>query len=479
MEFHHICELILLAILAGVFWCYFLHKRRLETDNLRLQRERKLVVDFMHEMAVALEENPSKESLMQRIVRAAIDSTGATSACLYERKDIDLLRPAAIEGLFPPQTQIPDDVKDKLGTRSRFIEQVLRSETIRMGQGIIGEIAAKSQGELVRNGLEDHRLIHHDDPALVVKSMLVVPLRFNQRCFGVLALANPSHRGPFTETDFELVQWLAEQASLALHNADFLNLHIEKQQLDLDLTLASSIQKMLLPSRSPQLPGLDIDLTYIPAQRVGGDLYDLIELPGGRLGVAIADVSGKGIPASLLMTACRSSLRQIAPKHNSPANTLAELNRAMLGDVQQGMFITVTYGIIDPLDQVLRYARAGHELPLIARASEAKDVAQAEFLEGEGLPVGMVSEQIFNAYIEDRETPFKRGDLLLLYTDGITEAPNDQDREFSGPRLADLMLNNRHKTAECINSAIIEALVEFTGDRPQRDDYTLVTIKRL
>ncbi len=481
MEIHHICELVLLLMLAGGCWIYFRQKRSLETENLRLQRERKLVVDFMHELAMALEENPSRQSLMQRIVSAAIDSTGAMSACLYERKETQFLRPAAIEGLFPPQTPIADEVADKLRTRSRFIEQVLRSETIRIGQGLIGEIAERTQGELVRDASKDPRVIRHSDPALAINSLLVVPLRFNQRCFGVLALANPSHGGPFSETDFELVQWLAEQASLALHNADFLNLHIEKQQLDLDLSLASSIQKMLLPTHSPDLPGLDIDLSYLPAQRVGGDLYDLIELPHGRLGVAIADVSGKGIPASLLMTACRSSLRQIAPAHESPASVLSELNKAMMGDVQQGMFVTVFYAVLDPLSDQITYARAGHELPLLVHAPDTgrQTGLRTEFLEGDGLPIGMVGDDLFSNYVEDRRCTFRNDDVLVLYTDGITEAPNEADREFSGSRLADVVMANRHHSANAINASIHAAVAEFAGARAQRDDYTLVTVKRL
>ena len=162
MDFHHICELLLVLLLAAGCAVYFRQKRALETDNLRLQRERKLVVDFMHELAVALEENPSKQSLMQRIVSAAIDSTGAMSACLYERKEGDILRPAAIEGLFPPQTRIADEVADKLRTRSRFIEQVLRSETIRIGQGLVrsGREQSGGKGQGREQDLSGHWYLH-------------------------------------------------------------------------------------------------------------------------------------------------------------------------------------------------------------------------------------------------------------------------------------------------------------------------------
>lgn len=475
---HLLCEATLLAALLSVGGFAVSRLRRIERENIRLQRERRIVVEFMHEMAIALEESPSREKLMERIVRAAIESTGALSACLYERNAADMLRPAAIEGLFPPQSPFADDVKDKLRTRAQFLEHVLRSESIPMGHGLIGGIARRSQGELITDGSADPRLVRHDDPALAVSSFLAVPLRFNQRCFGVIALANPAHGGAFSATDYELVLWLAEQASLALHNADFLHLHIERQQLDLDLSLASSIQKLLLPSRAPLVPGLDIELRYVPAQRVGGDLYDLIELPGGRLGVAIADVSGKGIPASLVMTSCRSHLRQIAPRHASPARVLCELNSAMLGDMQQGMYVTVCYAIIDPAAEEVLYARAGHELPLLVRRDESGK-GSASFLDADGMPIGMVPNDSFEGYVEDRRARFGPGDHLLLYTDGITEAPNLEDREFSGARLADVAVAAVRSSAAEMSATVMAAVEGFAAGRAQRDDYTLVCIRRL
>ncbi len=126
--------------------------------------------------------------------------------------------------------------------------------------------------------------MRHEDPALAVRSVIAVPLSFRDRFFGVLAVANPADDRRFTEVEFSLLQSLAEQAALALHNAEFLNLQIEKSQLDLDLSIASGIQQMLLPRQAVAFPGLDLDARYMPAQKVGGDLYDIIPLPDGRPG---------------------------------------------------------------------------------------------------------------------------------------------------------------------------------------------------
>ena len=466
------------VVLLFAWWWNRREALRLEAENAHLQQEKRVVVEFMHHMATALDDSPSMELLMQRIVRAALDSTGATSACLYERSSDDRLRGAAVEGLFPPHRPIPDAAKDRLSTRAKFLENVLRSETLALGEGIIGQVAASGTAELVREASEDPRIVRHDDPALAIRSFMAVPLSFNHQCFGVLALANPANGLPFGQTDFELVCWIGEQAALALHNADFLNLHIEKQQIDLDLALASNIQQMILPSRAPKAAGLDIDLRYAAAQKVGGDLYDIIEYSDGRLGVAVADVSGKGIPASLLMAMCRSYLRQIAPRHDSPSRVLIELNQTMQGDVRPGMFVTLVYAIIDPGIEIITYARAGHEQPLMVRHVAGAGHPKVQFLESEGMPIGMVPDELFAANISDGCIDFRTGDVFMLYTDGITEAPNEEDKEFSGARLADVVCAMQGRTASEMNDSVLETVARFVGTRTQRDDYTLVTVKR-
>jgi len=454
------------------------HIRRVEVENLRLQKDRKSVVDFMHGLSMTLDDRFSRGRMMDRILRAALESTGATSACLYERGTGNQLRVAAVEGLFPPLMPMPEGQKETLLTRSRYVEKLLRGETIAQGQGLVGQVALNGRAELIENASEDPRLPHREDSSLLPSSLILAPLIFNKHCFGVLALANPDHGSSFSKTDFEVALWIAEQAALALHNSDYLSLHSERQQLDQDLALASSIQKMILPGSAPQVPGFDIDLRYAPAQKVGGDLYDIVELEGDRLGVAIADVSGKGIPASLLMASCRSHLRQIAPRFGSPAKVLRELNRSMQADMQSCMFITLSYAIIDPASGDFTYARAGHELPLLVRARQEPG-RSADFLHSEGMPVGLVPPDIFDEGIEDCQGRMEPGDVLVLYTDGITEAPNPEDREYSGARLADVVLGQSHASAARINDEVLQSLESFVRARDQRDDYTLVTVKRL
>jgi sigma-B regulation protein RsbU (phosphoserine phosphatase) len=300
-----------------------------------------------------------------------------------------------------------------------------------------------------------------------------------QRLIGVLCVCNASDGLPFSETDYSLVKVLAEQAGLAVHNADFLALQVDKQRLDLDLALASDVQKMILPRTMPAVPGLDIDARYFAAQMVSGDLYDVFKLGYDRIGVAVADVSGKGVSASLLMAICRTTLRQIAPAHSSPARVLAELNRSLAGDMSEGMYITMTYAVVDAGRNLVTLARAGHELSLVSRCNPKTGLFLSEFVGSEGMPVGLVDAELFDSVIEDKTLEFPLGSTLLLYTDGLTEAPNADGKEFGSARLADALRFNCAGSAKVINDGILAKIEQFTKCAAIRDDFTIMTVKRV
>jgi sigma-B regulation protein RsbU (phosphoserine phosphatase) len=482
MSFPFLAGLSLAVLCLALAWALIRIVRvadRREEDRQQAVEDRERAVAFMHLMVETLGEGLAREELNQRIVHASILCAGALSACLYEFRGGLTLRGVAVEGLFPPHRPLPELGAEAAATRARFIEQVLKSEEIPLGEGVVGQVAATRQGERIADAAADARIVRHRDPALVVRSVIAVPMAFRERLFGVLVVANPVEERAFTALEFSLMTSLAEQAALALNNAEFLNLQIEKKQLDLDLSIASGIQQMLLPRQSTAVDGLDLDSRYRPAQKVGGDLYDIIGLGPGRVGVAVADVSGKGIPASLLMAICRTHLRQIAPRLASPAAVLAELNRAMEADASGGLYVTMLYAVIDVGANRVTWARAGHELPLFARRDLVSGVYLSQYVRSEGMPLGMVSDELFAAAIEDRSEPFGPGDTLVLYTDGVTEAPNEEEKEFSGARLADVVRALHQRSASAINDAVLASVQRFSGDAPQRDDFTLVTVKRV
>jgi sigma-B regulation protein RsbU (phosphoserine phosphatase) len=473
------CLVLLVAVLCLALFRLRGRLDAQEEQKGRAEHDRQRAMDFMHLMAEALGEGLSRQELHQRIVHASILCTGALSACIFERTAGNMMRGVAIEGLFPPHWPLPDHVKGKLTTRAKFIEQVLRSEEFPVGEGIVGRVAETGRGELIADATRDPRIVKHDDPNLVVRSVIAVPMMFRERFFGVLVVANPVDNKLFTEMECTLMQSLAEQAALALHNAESLSMQIERKQLDLDLSIASGIQQMLLPSRSTAFPGLDLDARYAPAQRVGGDLFDVIVLSPTRLGVAVADVSGKGIAASLYMAVCRTNLRQIAPRHIAPSQTLVDLNRTMGADIHGDLYVTVLYAVIDTQANQVTFARGGHELPLFARRDPVTGNYSTHLVRSEGMPLGLVPDELFASAIEDKVEPFEPGDTLVLFTDGVTEAPNEEEKEFSSARLSDVVRALHARSAKEINDGVLESIRRFAGGAVQRDDLTLVTVKRV
>lgn len=468
---------------AAILWPVFLGMRRrtrqLEEDSQLLTQEKQIVVDFMHNMVEAIGEGVNRRALFQRVVNAAVLSTGALSACAFERTPMGRYKGVVSEGLFPPLRPLHGNGTMKAASRAKFIEQVLRSEEYEPGEGLIGAVAQTRRPVLIPHATEDDRVARHEDPSLIIHSLAAAPITFRDRSLGVLAVANPADGQALNETDLSLIHSLAEQAGLAIHNLDSMESILEKNRLDLELSLASGIQEMLLPKRFPKSSELEIDAQYLPARKVGGDLYDIFPLDDHRIGFAVADVSGKGVPASLLMAICQSNLRHIARQSFSPAEVLRTVNATIGEEIRQDMFITVLYAIIDLANDEIVFARAGHELPLIVQRDRESGLYDVAFPGSEGMAIGMVPADLFNEVIEDQRCAFHKGDVLVLYTDGVTEAMNADGSEFGGSRLADVARGLRESPASEINLGILERVNRFAAGRPLHDDLTVVTVRRV
>jgi len=451
---------------------------RMDEERQLLSQEKEIVVDFMHHLVEAVGEGLGREELFRRVVRAATLSSGALSACVYERNEKGKLQGVAVEGLFPPQRRLVDEWDDKPLTRAKFLENVLRSETLEMGEGLVGEVANTGKPIMIPDATRDPRVVQHDDPSLEVTSAIYSPIKFGDLLIGVLAVANPANGLAFGETDFSLVNSLAEQAALAIHNSDVMLLGIEQNKLDMDLALASNVQSLFLPAAFPSSKDLEVDARYLSSQQVGGDFYDFFRLGPSRYGLAVADVSGKGVPASLLMAIAQTTLRHLANDGQAPAKALVQLNRELNERMREDMFITAIYGIMDLMENTFTFARAGHELPLILRAGKRSGKAVAEYVESDGLALGMVPNELFEEVIVDCVTPFNPGDYLVLFTDGITEAADSSNEQYSIQRLAAFAEKISGKPPKQFNDKLLVELDKFAGDGLHADDVTLITARR-
>lgn len=469
-----------LTVGACSLWLLYARKRReikiLDEQKQRLQQEKQIVVEFMHNMVEAVAQGSDQASMFQRIIHAAILSTGALSACIFERREDGSLKGAAVEGLFPPQRKLASPSKNQPATRAQFLETILKSETYQMGEGLIGQVAKSRTAILIADAREDPRVVHHRDPTLEVRSIIVAPIIFQEKLLAVLAVANPSDGLAFTETDFSLVESLAEQVGLALHNREAMQLQIEKNKLDIDIELASNIQGLLLPKVFPPTDHIAFAAHYKAAQKVGGDFYDVFSLDEHRIAFAIADVSGKGISASILMAICQTHLRHFAKLHASPSEVLSCINRAMEHTMQRDMFITMVYAVIDLQTERLTLARAGHELPLFYDC-HTKGGLDVEPIQSPGMAVGMVPPAVFDGIIKDISIHFGSNDALILYTDGITESTNPEGDEFGSQRLLRVLEKYGDQEAQVLIDKALESVQNFAQGTDQFDDLTLISVK--
>ncbi|MDP4610905.1 MAG: SpoIIE family protein phosphatase [Opitutales bacterium] len=471
-----------IGVLAGLFgmWLLYAKKRRqlkiLDEEKQLLQQEKQIVVEFMHNMVEAVAQSPERETMFQRIIHAAILSTGAVSACIFEKRDDDTLQGIAVEGLFPPQRKLSEDPAEAAQSRAHYLEKILKSESFKMGEGLIGQVAKSRQALLIPDAANDPRVVQHNDPSLLIRSIIVAPVLFKGELMAVLAVANPADGLAFTDTDFSLVESLAEQVGLAVHNSEAMLLQIEKNKIDLDIELASNTQRLLLPKAFPPSDSISFATHYTAAQKVGGDLYDIFSLDDQTIAFAIADVSGKGVSASILMAICQTHLRHYANQYRSPSEVLGAINAAMQPTMQRDMFITMVYATIDLKTETLTLARAGHELPFFydQHTDGSLDVAP---IQSPGMPVGMVPPDVFDSVIKDTHFHFDNEDALLLYTDGVTEMVNPEGEEYSGERLLRILTSHGKESAQVILDQTLDSIHRFAAGAGQPDDLTMIVIK--
>jgi phosphoserine phosphatase RsbU/P len=244
----------------------------------------------------------------------------------------------------------------------------------------------------------------------------------------------------------------------------------EKERYAKEMEIAKEIQDNFLPERTPPIPGIEMAAATIPAMEIGGDLYDFIPIQGNRWGIAIADVSGKGVSAALFMALSRTLIRITGSAEADPSVVLQQANRLIFEDGRSSMFITVFYGVLDPEKMTFTYGNAGHNPPLLVRGSPP----EIRILEdGRCIALGVVPE----IKIAHGELDLQPGDLLVMYTDGVTEAFNSQDEEFGEARLADFIRDHRNAPVQQIIDDLIAELRTFSGTAPQSDDITLVVIR--
>jgi sigma-B regulation protein RsbU (phosphoserine phosphatase) len=325
-------------------------------------------------------------------------------------------------------------------------------------EGMVGYVASTGQTRYAPDvGKDPYYIACHAS----IRSEVAIPLRVGEQLVGVFTASHPEVDG-FPRKQLRLLQALCDHVAVAVYNARRLRVErAERIALDRDAAEARAMQQALLPKSSPYIPGFVISGRSVPARAVGGDWYDFIPFPDGRWGIVLADVSGKGTAAALLMSATRGMLRSLAEACCTPGEVLTKLNELLVNDFPAGKFVTLVYAVLDPETRTVVFANAGHLRPLLINGGSE------QFLDVErGLPLGLVSGDY-----SETEISLSPGSKLIFYSDGITEATNDREEEFGLCRLAQHAIK-----PEASALSIVDEVQSFANGSGVRDDASVVLV---
>ncbi len=323
-----------------------------------------------------------------------------------------------------------------------------------------------SQPILVSNAQEDER-IRGDASAL---SLIAAPLIGSGEALGMLYMDSPFAVGCFSQDDLNLLTTIARVATIKVENARLLEARLETRRFEEELKVASEIQLSLHPTRPPRLAGYDIAGLSFPCREIGGDYYDFIPRANGKLLIAVGDVAGKGMGAALMMSSVHAALRAQAQTERSLTDIVSAVNDYVVENSPENKFLTLFCAELDPTTGILRYASAGHDPALLARADGA-----CLALSAQSIPVGIALG--FAPGMD--EVQLMPGDALVIYTDGLTESLNEQGEIFGVERLAQTVVKHRGLSASRLRDRVDEAVSRFVGRAPAADDLTLVLLRRL
>jgi len=418
---------------------------RLREENQRLHRAVE-ELSVLNEIALAINSTMAPEQVNELIVGKCVKRLGVAQGTIH---------------LFG--TTESDPTK----TLVRVMQPGQDGLPMRLGIQLTGWMMKNHRPLVINDLATDERFGGSDVQNLPIKSLLSVPLELKGRLIGILNLFNKID-GEITPEDARLAAIISAQCSQVIENARLYTEETRLKLLEEDLRHATSIQRMLLPRSAPEIPGVDLAGLSVPAHDVGGDYFDYIELGNNRWGIAVGDVSGKGMPAALLMANLQATMRGAARTVGSVANCVGTVNRLLLGSTDSRTFVTLFYAVYDATARTLTYCNAGHNYPYRIRTDGSLDTLQI------GGP--LVAAFAWSQY-DEATISLEPGEGLLIFTDGVTEAANPEDEQFGEARLEDVIRAHRHAGARPLIDQIVADVLAFQKTAPVADDLTLVCLR--
>jgi sigma-B regulation protein RsbU (phosphoserine phosphatase) len=316
--------------------------------------------------------------------------------------------------------------------------------------------------------------LHDEEKEKLLRSgiVLAVPMFLQDRLVGFINVGQKLSGKVYSQEDINLLATVAGQAAIAIENSRLHKSEVDQQRVKEELDLARKIQQGLFPKTNPEIPGLDIAGVSVPALSVGGDYYDFIPLGPQKILAVVADVSGKGMSAALYMSKVQGMVQLASHIYSTPKEMLTNINRRIFDGMDRRSFITMILALFDMKKKEVRICRAGHNKALLNVNGKIR------FLEGGGIGLGLERGPMFDNAIEEIRIPLKPDSLFLFYTDGITEAMNEQKQQLGEQAIVDLLLAKQNLSAKSIQHAILTKVESFRGSAEQHDDVTMVVVKR-
>jgi len=422
--------------------------RQLSRENLRLQRAVE-ELGILNEIATAINSTLALEKILDLITQRCVHHLGAEQGAVLLLEEQKAARP------FQTICRVGDTSHQRL--------------PFRLDDQLTGWMLKNRSSLLINDMRGDRRFATGEGDLFSVHSLLCVPMVCKGKMSGLLVVFNKKTEGGFTADDQRLLAIIASESAQVIENARLAEKEKALLHMQEELRLAYEIQTNLLPKEAPHLAGYDIAGKSVPAKEVGGDYFDFLTVEEQRLAVCLGDVSGKGLPAALLMANLQAAVRSQAMAGTSLTSCLERANALLFHNTSPEKFATLFFGCLDAAGHVLHYCNAGHNHPfLIGNETEPQRLSTG------GLALGCFESFPF----EESQVQLNPGDWLIVFSDGISEAVNNAGEEFGEARLSELATANRDASAAELIEKILQSVGAHAGDRPQLDDMTLVVVKR-
>ena len=420
--------------------------RSLEEENKRLKR----AVDelsILNDLARAIGASLNTQEIIQTIVRRSLRAISAEQGVI---------------------TLVEEQSQQSMKTLVRTMVSSKEQEHFHFSQALLGWMHLNKKPLVINDPKNDERFrgIPWDES---IRSLIAVPMMAKSELRGVLTVYNKKDGKPFAEDDQRLLAIIAGQSGQVVENARLYEKEKTLVKMQEEIRLAARIQTELLPKSGPSIPGYDIVGRTIPAQEVGGDYFDFIPIDEHRLAFCLGDVTGKGLPASLLMANLQATLRGQTLTTGSPKTCLERSNQLLYQSTSPEKFATLFYAILDLQNHQILYSNAGHDNPYLC-----SDRTTTKRLKIGGIPLGMLPDFSF----EQESVPLEEDSILVAYSDGVTEAMNAKEEMFGEERIAAVIDQHKNAPATEIIDHLVSAVKTFAAGYPQSDDITVVVMRR-